>query len=170
MQFIDESKENFATYAKTPKGHPLGSYAAFDDLGAAVQEAWLVIEAIPERLELKVNVFEELDRKSPADCIFGSNSSSFRSSLMVAKTRNSRRPLICNIHFTMPPDVRSVELMTDGETHPAIFPFLSEILRRCGMLPVTARKESTGYVKCFRNPSAACPIQNTSQNSTQVQV
>jgi len=64
---------------------------------------------------------------------------------MLAKVASKeRRRLICNIHFTMPPGIRTVELMTDGETYPAIFPFLSEVLSKCGMLPATARKESTG--------------------------
>lgn len=50
-----------------------------------------------------------------------------------------------NMHFTMPPAIRKVELMTDGEIKHELFGVLSEVLRECGMVPVTANRESTGY-------------------------
>lgn len=146
IQYIDENKQQYAQNLPSSVGvvQP-GSYAAFEDIPSAVSRAWLVVEAVPEKIELKIDTFAELDRTAPADCILGSNSSSFKSSLMLDKVANKdRRRLICNIHYTMPPDIRTVELMTDGETEPAIFPFLSDILTKCGMLPATARKESTG--------------------------
>lgn len=52
-------------------------------LSQAVEIAWLVIESVPERLELKKLVFEELSKLAATDCILGSNSSSFKSSLML---------------------------------------------------------------------------------------
>ncbi len=146
IQYIDENKQQYTKHLPASVGTVKpGSYAASEDMATAVREAWLVIEAVPEKIELKIDTFAELGRLTPADCILGSNSSSFKSSLMLDKvTSKQRRSQICNIHYTMPPDVRTVELMTDGETEPAIFPFLSGILEKCGMLPATARKESTG--------------------------
>ena len=47
------------------------------DLADAVHDAWLVIEAIPERLELKKQVFGQLDELACADAILASNSSSY---------------------------------------------------------------------------------------------
>ncbi|KAJ4300647.1 hypothetical protein N0V88_003332 [Collariella sp. IMI 366227] len=148
IQYIDENKQQYAQNLPVSVGvvRP-GIYAAFEDIPSAVSGAWLVVEAVPEKIELKIETFAELDRAAPSDCILGSNSSSFKSSLMLDKVANrDRRRLICNIHYTMPPDIRTVELMTDGETEPAIFPFLSDILTKCGMLPATARKESTGFI------------------------
>lgn len=121
-----------------------GQYRAFADLDSAVRNAWLVIEAVPEKLQIKIDTMGEVDQKTPADCILASNSSSFKSRLMLDKTRAQRQPLVCNMHFAMPPEVRNVELMTDGETYPEVFTFLTKVLEDCGMLPVTARKESTG--------------------------
>ena len=121
-----------------------GTCTVFDDLPSAAKDAWLAVEAVAENIDLKVDVIGRLDEVCPRDCIIGSNSSSFRSSLMVDKVSDSRRKLVCNIHFTMPPDTRSVELMTDGSTYPEIFPFLEKVHRGCGMLPATAVKESTG--------------------------
>lgn len=48
------------------------------------------------------------------------------------------------MHFVIPPDIRTVELMTSGETLPDLFPSFSQVLSECGIVPVTTRKESTG--------------------------
>ncbi|KAK3372730.1 cytochrome P450 [Podospora didyma] len=150
VQYIDENKEAYTKHLPATtltKDHKFGSYVASELIDTAVKEAWLVIEAVPEKIELKIDTMAELDHKAPADCIFGSNSSSFKSRFMLDKvTSPERRKRICNVHFTMPPKIRTVELMTDGETEPGVFPFLTEVLERCGMLPATAQKESTGFI------------------------
>lgn len=142
--YVEAQKTEFASQLTGSTAADCGNFAVFDDLWSAAQNAWLVVEAIPEKVELKVDAFGKLDSFCPVDCIFGSNSSSFRSSLMVGKVSDKRRRLVCNIHFTMPPVVRTVELMTSGNTYPEVFPFLEKVLRECGMLPATAVKESTG--------------------------
>ncbi|KAJ5101594.1 Dehydrogenase [Penicillium alfredii] len=125
---------------------PFGNYKTFTEVEPAVANAWLIIEAVPERLELKIDTLAELDAKAPPDCILGSNSSSIKSSLMIAKVSPERRKRVLNTHFTMPPAIRTVELMTDGETDTVIFSYLEDVLGECGLLPVTARRESTGFV------------------------
>lgn len=142
IAYIDTHKDEFSKLSKGKRAY--GEYTAYADIETAVKDAWLVIEAVPEKLELKIDTFGELDKKAPADCIFGSNSSSFKSRLMIEKVSPQRRAQVLNIHFTMPPTILTVELMTDGETNPEIFPFLTKVLDNCGMLPATARKESTG--------------------------
>jgi 3-hydroxyacyl-CoA dehydrogenase len=144
IEFIDTTKEEYTEWTKPEVPGHFGSYKAFEDIEEAVKDAWLVIEAVPEQLNLKIDTFGVLDKAAPKDCILGSNSSSYRSALMLDKVSAERRKLVCNIHYTMPMDVRTVELMTDGETEPGVFPFLTEVLERGGMIPVTARKESTG--------------------------
>ncbi|KAF7594644.1 hypothetical protein BBP40_008734 [Aspergillus hancockii] len=144
---LDYIDKNMTEYRKlSGKTCPVGRYQAFADLNSTVAEAWLVIEAVPENLQLKIDAMAELDKFAPPDCIIASNSSSFRSDMMLEKVSASRRRLMCNIHFFFPPEVRPVELMTDGETDPEVFPFLTGVLEDCGVLPVTARKESTGFV------------------------
>ncbi|KAL4747055.1 hypothetical protein BDW72DRAFT_209896 [Aspergillus terricola var. indicus] len=143
--FIEAHLHEFT--AITPKPHPVpGTYKAFAEISSAVADAWLVIEAVPERLPLKIDTFAEVDRHAPADCIIASNSSSFKSSLMVENVGQQRKERVLNIHFTMPSQIRTVELMTNGRTRPELFEILSEMLRACGMIPVTARKESTGFI------------------------
>ncbi|EGO51350.1 hypothetical protein NEUTE1DRAFT_132332 [Neurospora tetrasperma FGSC 2508] len=146
LKYIDDNKEFYTTFCPNGKPAPYGTYTASADIETAVKDAWLVIEAVPEKIELKIDTFGQLDKYAPKDCILGSNSSSFRSGLMLDLVSDERRKMVCNVHYTMPPMVRTVELMTDGYTHQEIFPFLSDVLRLCGMLPATARKESTGFI------------------------
>ena len=142
--YVEAEKATYASKLTGSSAATCGTYTVFDDLAPAVKDAWLVVEAIPERIELKIDVFGQLDKLCPADCILGSNSSSFRSSLMLDKVSAERRRLVCNIHFTMPPDICTVELMTSGNTYEEVFPFLTKVLAGSGMLPATAVKESTG--------------------------
>ncbi|KAK0653100.1 hypothetical protein B0T16DRAFT_444152 [Cercophora newfieldiana] len=147
IAFIDTNKTQFASELNPTKSIAPGSYTAVEDIDSAVRDAWLVIEAVPEKLELKIDTFGELDRKAPRDCIFGSNSSSFRSGLMMDKVESQeRRRLVCNVHFTMPPAIRTVELMMSGETEEGVLGFLQGVLEGCGMLVAVARKESTGFI------------------------
>jgi 3-hydroxybutyryl-CoA dehydrogenase len=57
------------------EAEPSRHVEASDELGAAVRRAWMVIEAVPEKLELKREVFGELDRLADPDAILASNSS-----------------------------------------------------------------------------------------------
>ena len=123
-----------------------GTVQAFEKLEDAVQNAWTVIEAVPEKLQLKINTFAELEERTRLDCLLCSNSSSYKSSEMLEKVKPETCRRIFNTHYMMPPQSRVVELMTDGQTYPEIFPFYVERLKEVGFLPIVARKESTGFV------------------------
>lgn len=121
-----------------------GRFTAGDDLAAALSDAWLVVEAVPEKLELKRQIFADLDRLAPADALLASNSSSFASSEFIGGVGNPERVL--NMHFYMPPAVRSVELMSCGRTDPAILDLLMAELPKYALAPHLVRKESTGFI------------------------
>ncbi|KAK5991879.1 3-hydroxyacyl-CoA dehydrogenase-like protein LAM1 [Cladobotryum mycophilum] len=123
-----------------------GKVEAFADLQSAVEKAWLVIEAVPEYLPLKISTFEDLEKLTTADTILVTNSSSYKSREMVQTLKKETQQRILNMHYYMPPGNRIVELMTDGETHENIFPFLVEKLKAVDMHPYVARKESTGLI------------------------
>ncbi|OGM46319.1 putative 3-hydroxyacyl-CoA dehyrogenase [Aspergillus bombycis] len=142
--YIDSHLQDFR--ALTPSQRTAGTYKTFTEIPAAVSDAWLVVEAVPEKLPLKISTFAEVDRNAPADCIIASNSSSFKSRLMLDEVKPERRERVLNMHFTMPPAIRTVELMTDGETSEKLFTLLTVVLKECGMVPVTARRESTGFI------------------------
>jgi 3-hydroxyacyl-CoA dehydrogenase len=112
----------------------------------AVTNAWLVIEAVPEKIQLKIDTFAELDALTPADCILASNSSSYKSSEMLEKVSAARKTQILNMHYYMPPQCMIVELMTNGLTRQEIFPFMVERSQEAATSPYVARKESTGFI------------------------
>lgn len=125
---------------------------AFDSLQDAVSNAWLVIEAVPEKLNLKIDTFAELAILAPGDCILASNSSSYKTSEMLVKIPSETaagadaRSRILNTHYYMPPANMIVELMTNGHTDESIFPFLVERSKEAALVPYVARKESTGFI------------------------
>ncbi|KAB8076418.1 hypothetical protein BDV29DRAFT_170217 [Aspergillus leporis] len=55
--------------ALAPSQRPSGTYETFTVIPAAVSDAWLVVEAVPEKLPLKISTFAEVDHNAPADCI-----------------------------------------------------------------------------------------------------
>lgn len=124
-------------------GRP-GNIRGADDLSEALADAWLVIEAIPERLDQKVDLFSELDRLASPDAILATNSSSFPSHELISGVERPER--VVNMHFFMPPAQRAVELMSCGFTTPAIIDRLVEVLPQFGIVPFVARAESMGFI------------------------
>ena len=98
---IDYVTQELPALAGQLPGVGPGQVCAEGDLAEAVGKAWLVIEAIPERLELKKQIFGQLDELSAADAILASNSSSYASRMFLDKVQHTERVL--NIHFYMPP-------------------------------------------------------------------
>jgi 3-hydroxybutyryl-CoA dehydrogenase len=132
-----------AVVASIP-GAVAGRVRGETDLAAAVTNAWLVVEAVPERLNLKRAVFAELDAKAPQDAILASNSSSYPSSQLIDQVARPERVL--NLHYYMPPELPMVELMSCGKTDPSIIDFLMERLPLYGLVPFRVQRESVGFI------------------------
>jgi 3-hydroxybutyryl-CoA dehydrogenase len=113
-------------------------------LEEALDDAWLVVESVPEKLEIKIPLWGEIDRAAPPDTIFATNSSSYPSRLMAEKVRDKTR--LCNTHFYMPPLVNALDLMSDGETDRGLLDTLLTVLPEFGVYPFEARKECTGFI------------------------
>ncbi|HUO39177.1 MAG TPA: 3-hydroxyacyl-CoA dehydrogenase family protein [Mycobacterium sp.] len=121
-----------------------GNVSAHADLVDAVGTAWLVIEAVPERIELKRQIFGQLDRLSAADAILASNSSSYASRMFLDEVNHPERVL--NVHFYMPPKQNAVDVMSCGKTDRGVIEFVMATLPRFGFYPFEARRESTGFI------------------------
>jgi 3-hydroxybutyryl-CoA dehydrogenase len=113
-------------------------------LEEALDGAWLVVESVPEKLEIKIPLWGEIDRAAPPDTIFATNSSSYPSRLMVENVRDKTR--LCNMHFYMPPQFNALDLMSDGETDRGLLDTLLRVLPEFGVHPFEARKECTGFI------------------------
>ncbi|KAJ5095330.1 Dehydrogenase [Penicillium alfredii] len=108
LDFIKANKEQQAARLGTTPGE-VKVTASLQD---AVQNAWMVIEAIPEKLDLKIELLAQIDQFAPPDCVIASNSSSLRTSQMIVKTEKNYR--ICNGHYYMPPEQTYYELIAAG--------------------------------------------------------
>ena len=113
-------------------------------LEEALDGAWLVVESVPEKLEIKIPLWGAIDRAAPPDTIFATNSSSYPSRLMVENVRDKTR--LCNMHFYMPPQFNALDLMSDGETDRGLLDTLLSVLPEFGVHPFEARKECTGFI------------------------
>ena len=112
---------------------------------AAVADTWMVVEAIPERLDLKRMMFGDLDRLAPEDAILASNSSSYPTSQLIDAV--SRPGRVVNTHYYGGlPEVNVVEVMSCGKTTDEVIDRLFERLPAYGLLPVHFVKESVGFL------------------------
>jgi 3-hydroxybutyryl-CoA dehydrogenase len=141
---VDYVTETLPTLADGLNGVVPGQVSARADIAEAVRAAWLVIEAIPERLALKNQIFGQLDQLAPADAILASNSSSYASRLFLDNVHRPERVL--NIHFYMPPKQNAVDVMSCGHTARSVLDFVLATLPRFGFYPFEARRESTGFI------------------------
>ncbi|KAM0748449.1 3-hydroxybutyryl-CoA dehydrogenase FadB3 [Meredithblackwellia eburnea MCA 4105] len=140
-QTVEYFEENAGKLAKDEKPGPL---TVTDDLKIALKNPWLVIEAVPEILILKRSVFKDLESLAPNDCIFATNSSSYKSAEVCEEIEAKDR--VCNIHYFRPPEVVACEVMTSGHTRPELITQLLEELKTHGHTPFLVRKESTGFI------------------------
>ncbi len=114
------------------------------DMKEGASGADLVIEAVPERLELKRKVFANLDRICPGHTIIGTNTSSIRVSYIEDATNRPDRVL--NTHFYPPVWERPmVELMGGTKTSDETIERVRQFAHRIGLTPIIARKEITGF-------------------------
>ena len=121
-----------------------GQVEVGDDLSRAVAGAWLVIESVPERVDLKIEVFGELDEAADADAVLATNSSSLPSRLVIDKVRRPERVL--NMHYQQPPELNAVELMSCGKTDEAVIDALMDVLPKYGLSPFRVLRESDGFI------------------------
>jgi 3-hydroxybutyryl-CoA dehydrogenase len=111
---------------------------------AALEAAQLVDEAVPEDLELKAAIFQELDRACPPEDILASNTSTLSVTEIAARTRRPDR--VIGLHFLLPvPRVPLVEMVRGLKTSDATFQAAQEFVRVLGKTGVEVF-EYPGYV------------------------
>jgi 3-hydroxybutyryl-CoA dehydrogenase len=107
---------------------------SFDDAAATD----LVIEAVPERLELKVRVFRDLDGMCPPETILASNTSGFSIAALAAATDRPDR--VVGWHWASPaPVMKLAEIITTRETSDATVDAVRDAAARCGKHPVVIK-------------------------------
>jgi 3-hydroxybutyryl-CoA dehydrogenase len=129
---------------KARAGAVAGRVVFAKTLEPAIAETWMIVEAVPERLDLKKKIFGELDRLAPQDTILVSNSSSYPSSQILDLVSKPSR--VANTHYYMPPEQIAVEVMSCGKTSDAVIADLMDRLPLYGVVPFHVRRESVGFI------------------------
>ena len=115
------------------------------DLAEAVGDAEVVIEAVVEDLDVKRQVFSELDELAPPEAVLASNSSTMVISKLAGATG---RPDRCaNMHFFSPVLVMELcEVVMGPQTSEATAERCLALVREMGRTPVLVRKEIDGFI------------------------
>ena len=119
--------------------------ALSSDLAQAVRDADLVIEAVPEKLELKRSVYAELARLAREGTIFATNSSTLLPSAFADATGRPEKFLA--LHFANHIwRQNTAEVMGTPQTDPEVFEQVARFAAEIGMEPIRLHKEQPGYV------------------------
>lgn len=153
---LDAAKKRFdglaARYEKEVKGAGGGPartaltlITCTSSLADAARDADLVIEAVPEILDLKRGVYSKLGPLAPAKTVFATNSSTLLPSDMAASTGRPDRFLA--MHFANEIWVHNTaEIVGNPDTDPTVYDRVVAFAQRIGMVPIELHKEQPGYV------------------------
>ena len=125
----------------------LQNITTFTDLAAAVKEADYVIEAIPEKMELKKELFANLDRLCPAHTVFASNTSSLKLGDMIADLPEERQKRCMISHWYNPAYLLPIaELSKFGNMDEDVFQEVYDLYVKSEKKPVCVMKDITGMI------------------------
>lgn len=110
----------------------------FTDRFEEAAAADIVIECVPERLDLKVKTFRELDRIAPQHAVLASNTSGFSIAGLGAATNRPER--VIGWHWASPPVIsKFAEIARSHETSNECVAQVVEAANRCGKHPVVIK-------------------------------
>jgi 3-hydroxybutyryl-CoA dehydrogenase len=114
-------------------------------LPEALEGARFVVEAGPERLAVKRQIFEALDRLAAPEAVLASNTSALPIGDIAAAVRDRRR--VVGWHFWNPPyAVRLVEVVQAAGTATEVVQRSMALLGDCGMIPVHVKRDVPGFI------------------------
>ena len=123
-----------------------GKVRQVQDLAAAIGDAELVLEAVPENLDIKLKVWKQIGEAAAPGAILATNSSSMPVSRMEAA--GGRPEQVLNIHFYFPMQgVNMTDIMGGTRTRPDVMEKGIAWIRSIGFVPLTVNKELLGF--CF---------------------
>jgi 3-hydroxybutyryl-CoA dehydrogenase len=129
--------------AASEKGTVLGRVVPVTDI-SAVANADFVVEAVPEKLEIKRHVLTEADHLLRPDVIIASNTSSIAMTTLAAMTKRPQR--FVGMHFMNPvPVMVLVEVIRALQTNEATFATTMELAKKLGKTPVPVN-DAPGFV------------------------
>ena len=115
------------------------------DMKEAVSDADLVIEAVPENLELKKSVIAEADKLTKSEAFIVSNTSSVSITELASAT--CRPEKFAGMHFFNPPQLmKLIEIIRGAKTSDETVNTIVKVSKRMGKEPVIVKKDVAGFV------------------------
>ena len=115
------------------------------DLKQAISNADLIIEAIPENVELKKTTLREVDMYSPPHAIIASNTSSVSITEMASATKRPEK--VCGMHFFNPPQLmKLVEVIKGAKTSDETVETVLAVAHKMEKETVLVKKDSPGFI------------------------
>ena len=115
------------------------------DIREAVREADLVVEAVPEDMDLKKKTFKEMDAAAPAHTILASNTSTMSISEIALVTQRPQKVL--GLHYFNPAVLmRLVEVIRGDRTSDETLQIGYDFVQKNGKVPVRVQKDIPGFI------------------------
>ena len=155
QKFVDKGvagiKSSFDRFKEKGKMTPEAYDDAFKrlipmvDLQEAVKDADFIVEAVPEKVELKKSVFADLDKFSPKHAILASNTSNI--SISEIATATQRPEKVIGYHFFNPAILmKLVEVIKGNKTSDESIAVGYDIAKKINKVPVVVKKDSPGFI------------------------
>jgi len=123
----------------------LANIQTFVDIAESVKDADFVIEAVPEIMDLKEQVFQALDAAAPKHAILASNTSTMSITEIASATKRPEQ--VVGMHFFNPPVLmKLVEVIKGEKTSEATMQLTYDLALRMNKVPVRIEKDSAGFI------------------------
>ena len=148
MEKIKWSLDKLVAKDKITQNHANEIYSRIKpivDLKEAVKDAEMVIEVVPEIMDLKKKVYAELDSIADKKVVFASNTST----LPITEIANTttRPDKFIGIHFFNPPQLmKLVEIIPGEKTSPVIIELTEDFVKSVNKTAVLCRKDVPGFI------------------------
>jgi 5-formyl-3-hydroxy-2-methylpyridine 4-carboxylic acid 5-dehydrogenase len=117
-----------------------------ETIAEACKDADLVVETVPEKLEIKAAVFKEIDGLVGKRCVIASNTSGIPITKLQAKISNPDR--VVGMHWSNPAHViPMIEVIAGKDTAPATVEWMCQTIKGMSLLPVVVQKDVPGFVE-----------------------
>jgi enoyl-CoA hydratase/3-hydroxyacyl-CoA dehydrogenase len=139
-KFLEKSKISQKDYDATLK-----RITTTTDRDDAVKNADIIVEAIPEKLKLKQEVFADIEAKAPNDAILATNTSSLPITDIASATKAPER--VVGMHFFSPVvRMNIVEIIKGEKTSDAVAKVIYGLTEKMGKEPVMCNKDVPGFI------------------------
>jgi 3-hydroxybutyryl-CoA dehydrogenase len=122
------------TISEEVKNKTIGNIKTFTSLKEGVQQSDLVVEAATENIDLKLEIFKEIDQFAPQHCILASNTSSISITKIASVTKRPEK--VIGMHFMNPvPVMKLVEVINGYSTDKKVSETIINLSKQIGKIP-----------------------------------